>query len=82
MRYAVESETTFEIRDGAGHIIPQGYRYFIYDLQNKRLQQLRIPKNYKFTNADQLDNGKSIIFTAIPIELNQKPDLALFKQTF
>lgn len=75
----LESDTTFELRDGVGHIIPQGYRYFIYDLRNKKLQKLKIPKHYKFAGADWLDKGESIIFTAIPIELNKTPELALFR---
>lgn len=63
-----ESESKFNPKDG---FIPQAHRYFIYDLSTKQIKQLRIPKTYRCSGLDWMDKGKSIVFSAIEIKLNE-----------
>ena len=63
-----EYESKFNPKDG---FIPQAHRYFIYDLTTKQIQQLRIPKTYRCSSLDWMDKGKSIVFSAIEIKLNE-----------
>lgn len=66
-----QSETTFEVIDKVGHIIPQTYRYFIYNLITGQSQELGIPKNYKCAGVDWMDGNKSVVFSAWPIKLGE-----------
>lgn len=63
-----ESKAKFNPKHG---FIPQSYRYFIYDLSRKQKKQLRIPKTYRCSSLDWMDNGKSIVFSAVEIKLNE-----------
>ena len=60
--------------DGVTHYIPQAYRYFICDHNGNNIQQLKIPKDWKSAGIDWMDNGKSIVFSAVKIKLNQQSD--------
>ena len=62
-----EYESMFIPKDG---FIPQAHRYFIYDLSTKQKKQLLIPKTYRCSSLDWMDNGKSIVFSAVEIKLN------------
>lgn len=61
-----ELESKFNPKDG---FIPHEHRYFIYDLTTKQNQRLRIPKTYRCSSIDWMDNGKSIAFSAVEIKL-------------
>lgn len=67
-------QTQFRVIDGKGHLIPLAYRFFIYDLRTKQFRQLRIPKNWRIAGLDWMDNGKSVVLTAVEIKLNAPPD--------
>ncbi len=66
-----QSETTFERIDGVGHIIPQAYRYIIYNLVTGKSQELSIPKYYKPVGVDWMDGTDAIVFSAWQITLNE-----------
>ena len=42
----------------------KAYRYKIYDLKSKNIQQLRIPKDYHPYGIDWMDDGESVVFIA------------------
>lgn len=63
-----EYESKFNPKDG---FIPQEHRYFIYDITTRRKKQLRIPKTYRCSSLDWMDNGNSIVFSAVEIKLNE-----------
>ena len=54
--------------------IPVAHRYFIYDLSTKQSKRLLIPKTYRCTGLDWMDNGKSIVFSAMEVKLNEPGD--------
>ncbi len=58
--------------------IPQALRYFIYDLQTHKTEQLQIPKTYFPCDLDWMDNGKSILFGAREVKLNAQVDGLVF----
>ncbi len=58
--------------DGVNHLIPQAYRYFIYDMKTGQSQKLKIPKNYKCAGLDWMDGNKSMVFTAFQDKLNEE----------
>ena len=57
--------------DGVGRLIPQAYRYFIYDLITGQSQELKIPKNYKGGGIDWMDGNRAIVFSATQVKLNE-----------
>ncbi len=63
-----EYESKFNPKDG---FIPQANRYYIYDISTRLSKQLLIPKTYKCSSLDWMDNGKSIVFGAVETELNK-----------
>ena len=63
-----EYESKFNPKDG---FIPQEHRYFIYDITTRQKKQLRIPKTYRCSSLDWMDNGNSVVFSAVEIELNE-----------
>lgn len=63
-----EYESKFNPKEG---FIPQAHRYFIYDLSTKQTKQLHIPKTYRCSSLDWMDNGKSIVFSAVEIKLKE-----------
>ncbi len=65
----VFSEYEFKYNPQIG-FIPQANRYFIYDLRTRKTEQLRIPKTYKTSGLDWMDNGKAILFSVVEVELN------------
>ncbi len=67
----VQSENKFAKIKGVGHFVPHAYRYFIYDLDKKQTQQLKIPKNWKYAGIDWMDNGKSVVISAAKIKLGK-----------
>ncbi len=68
----MQSEYDFGVIDGIGRRIPHAYRFFIYDLKSKTTQKLQIPQHYKTAGLDWMDDGKSVVFSAVEIKL-QKP---------
>lgn len=50
--------------------IPQAHRYFIYDVRTRKTEQLRIPKTYRPSGLDWMDDDKAILFSALKVELN------------
>ena len=66
-----QSEVIPDQIDGVAHLIPQAYRYFIYDLITGQSQELKIPKNYKCAGLDWMDGNKAIVFSAYPDKLNE-----------
>lgn len=66
-----QSETTFERIDGVGHIIPQAYRYIVYNLITGQSKELSIPKNYKPSGVDWMDGSNAIVFSAWQIKLDE-----------
>ena len=69
-----QTEHTLKNIDGVTHFIPQAYRYFICDRNGKNIQQLKIPKDWKSAGIDWMDNGKSIVFSAVKIKLKDQGD--------
>ena len=68
-----QSETTFEAIDGVGHIIPQGYKYFIYDISRGTSRRLAfIPKNYRCAGLDWMDNGESVVLSTYQVKLKER----------
>ena len=61
-----EYESIYNAKDG---FIPQAYRYYIYDLATRRSKPLRIPKTYRCSGLDWMDDGKSIVFSAMEVKL-------------
>ena len=70
----LQSEYDFKVVEGIGRRIPHAYRFFIYDLKSKKTQKLHIPENYKTAGLDWMDDGKSVVFSAVQIILKQPGD--------
>ena len=67
-----QHEATFEVIDGVGHLIPQGYKYFIYDINRGTSRRLVfIPKNYRCAGLDWMDNGKSVVLSTYQVKLKE-----------
>ena len=65
-------QTRFEVVDGKGQLISLAYHFYIYDIVKKTSRRLVwIPKNWKIGGADWMDDGKSIVFSAVEIKLNR-----------
>ena len=60
--------------DAAKGFIPHAHRYFIYHLTTGQLRPLRIPKTYRSSGLDWMDNGKSIVFSAVEVKLKEPVD--------
>ena len=67
-------QTRFEVIDNKGHLIPLAFRFFIYDIKSKTSRQLLIPKDWKISGSAWMDNGRSIVFSAVETELNKPAD--------
>lgn len=68
-------QTKFEVINGVGHLIPLGYYFSIYDLRTKQTRRLGgIPKNWRISGSDWMDDGKSLVIAAVKIKLNAPPD--------
>ncbi|MYB63674.1 hypothetical protein F4X73_03200, partial [Candidatus Poribacteria bacterium] len=70
----LQSEYDFGVIDGIGRRIPHAYRFFIYDLKSKKTQRLQIPEHYKTAGLDWMDDGKSVVFSAVRIKLKEPGD--------
>ena len=57
--------------DAAKGFIPHAHLYFIYYLTTGQLRPLRIPKTYRSSGLDWMDNGKSIVFSAVEVKLKE-----------
>ena len=42
----------------------KAYRYMVYDLKSRNIQQLKVPKDYHPYGIDWMDDGDSVVFTA------------------
>ena len=60
--------------DAAKGFIPHAHRYFIYHLTTGQLRPLRIPKTYRSSGGDWMDDGKSIVFSAVEVKLKEPVD--------
>lgn len=70
----LQYEYDFGVIDGIGRRIPHAYRFFIYDLKNKKTQKLQIPEHYKTAGLDWMDDGKSVVFSAVQTKLKEPGD--------
>lgn len=69
-----QREFTLEKRDANPKThIPKAFRYFICDLNGETVNQLEIPIHWKPGSIDWIDNGKSVVFSAQQIKLNEQP---------
>ena len=61
----VETEQKWEFVPNVGNaLIRKAYRYMVYDLKSRNIQQLRVPKDYHPNGIDWMDDGDSVVFTA------------------
>lgn len=68
-----QREFTLEKRDAKPSThIPKAFRYFICDLNGETVNQLDIPIDWKPGSIDWIDNGKSVVFSAQKIKLNEQ----------
>ena len=67
-------QARFEVIDNKGHLIPLAFRFFIYDIKSKTSRQLLIPKDWKISGLDWMDDDKSVLISAVEIELNKPAD--------
>ncbi len=67
-----QEEYVIENIDGVGNArIDRAFRLMICNRNGTNVRQLRIPKDWKFSSLDWMDNGKSIVFSAsvgIPLD--------------
>ncbi len=68
--YKQTFQTLGKDEKGVIFYIPQGYYYFIYNRQNEKTRKLQIPKNLHAYGLDWMDNGESVVFSALEVELN------------
>ncbi len=66
-----QSENKYVTIKGVGHFVPHAYRYFIYDVVDKQTHQLDIPSNWKSVDIDWMDNGKSVVVSAVKVRLGK-----------
>ena len=60
-----EIEHKWEFVPNVGNVlIRKAYRYMIYDLKSRNIQQLKVPKDYHPYGIDWMDDGDSVVFTA------------------
>ena len=60
-----------EVPDVGIALFAKAYRYKVYDLKSKNIQQLGIPKDYFPYDIDWMDDGDSVVFSAsvgIPVD--------------
>ena len=67
----LQSENKYVKIKGVGHFVPHAYRYFIYDVVDKQTHQLDIPSNWKSVDIDWMDNGKSVVVSAVKVRLGK-----------
>lgn len=67
----LQSENKHAKIKGVARFVPQAYRYFIYDIDSKQSHQLDIPTNWKSVDIDWMDNGKSVVVSAVKIKLGK-----------
>ena len=65
-----EDALTFTRVGNVIYMVPQAYRYFIYDLITGRSQELKIPKDYKCGGIDWMDGNKAVVFSAFQTKLD------------
>ena len=53
------------------HYIPQAYHYLIFYRNGKHIRELKIPKNLRPQGIAWMDNGQSVLFSAVERKLNQ-----------
>ena len=69
-----QREFTLEKRDAKPTTqIPKAFRYFICDLNGETVNQLDIPIHWKPGSIDWIENGKSVVFSAQQVKLNEQP---------
>ena len=54
-------------------LIREEFQYIICDKNGKTLQKLRIPKDFLPGGIDWMDDGKSIVFSALKYPINEPP---------
>ena len=69
-----QDEYTWEERNpGVLSLISKAHRYIICDTNGKTLRRLNIPKHLRALAIDWMDDGKSIVFNAWEVALNELP---------
>ncbi|MYB64379.1 hypothetical protein F4X73_06790, partial [Candidatus Poribacteria bacterium] len=68
--YKQSFQTLGKDEKGVTFYIPQGYYYFIYNMQDEKTRKLQIPDNLHAYGLDWMDNGASVVFSAHEVELN------------
>ena len=53
------------------HYIPQAYRYLVFHWNSKQIRELKIPKNLRPVGIAWMDNGQSVLFSAVERKLKQ-----------
>ena len=66
-----QDEHTLARIDGVIHYIPQAYRYLIFYRHSERLRELKIPKNLNPVSLAWMDNGNSVLFSAVERKLKE-----------
>ena len=64
-----------KIPNGPTTLVYHAHRYMICDRDGGNIEQLQIPKDYEAVSLDWMDDGKSIVFTAIAGAPIDKPIL-------
>lgn len=67
--YKQTFQTLGQDEKGVTFYIPQGYYYFIYNMQDEKSRKLQIPENLHAYGLDWMDNGESVVFSAREVEL-------------
>jgi len=69
----LHDEYVWERREGfALALIYKGHRYLICDRNGKNIKRLRIPKDWRPSKIDWMDDGKSVVFSAyVGLELDK-----------
>ena len=79
----MESRNKLDKIDGVIYYIPQRYYYYIYDLRSGVSRRLDLPKDFRSTGIDWMDNGKAILLAADYVKLNThvwvEPDYNFYK---
>ena len=71
--YKQDEYTWEERKPGVLSLIRKAHRYIICDTKGKTLKRLNIPKQLRALGIDWMDNGKSIVFNAWKVALNELP---------
>lgn len=67
----LESENKRAKIKGIMQFVPHAYRYCIYNVADKQTHQLDVPSNWKSVDIDWMDNGKSVVVSAVKVKLGK-----------